>query len=113
MLLTKSAILIDSCNNLFNAVPYKNQIITTHFPFLESVFEALWEQLENQGEIIFPGVETKHSFLPGYYDYVFKIANKERELIEWQIIDVTENYEAIRIKQQEDNENSAFGSSST
>jgi len=60
-------------------------------------------------KIGFTGVETKHSFLPGYYDYVFNLMHKNnKEVIEWQILDTTTAYNDLKIQQQNHHNSKAF-----
>ena len=109
LLLTKEAILLGSGDSLFSTKQYINQKVTSIFPFVESIFDNLLKQLENEAIIVFPAVETKHSFLPGYYDYSFTIKKVNgKELIEWQIIDVTKSYKDMQNQQQISNEKKAF-----
>jgi len=101
MLLNQEGILLDSCDSLFNASQFQNKSIIPHFPLIESVFDHLWKRLEPEERIIFPAVATKHPFLPGYYDYSFKLVeSEETTLIQWQILDATTDYKKIKAYQQ-------------
>jgi len=109
LLLNKDAMLLHSCDSLFATPEFLNQNIILHFPFLESIFDELLERLKEETYIIFRGIETKHPFLPGYYDYAFSLVDaNDTSLIQWEIIDETEAYNAIKVKQQSKNEKIAF-----
>ena len=109
LLINKDAMLLHSCDSLFATDNLRNRNIIPYFPFLESVFEDLLKRLKMDGRIIFKGVETKHSFLPGYYDYVFNLMYKnKKEVIEWQILDTTIPYEMLKTTQQNHHERNAF-----
>jgi hypothetical protein len=113
LLLDETGLLVESCDSLFLANNLKGQSMTMYFPFLESVFDDLLIKLELNHTVIFPGVETKHEFLPGYYDYVFTSVRKNGEaLIEWQILDATDEYTQVKQEQQSFNEEKAFLDSS-
>jgi len=101
--------LLHSCDSLFTTHQLKNQSILPHFPFIESVFEELLTRLKKESIITFKGIETKHNFLPGYYDYAFTViyANGDK-FIQWQIADETDAYNAIRVEQQSSHEQKAF-----
>lgn len=109
LLLNEDGMLISSSDILFDTAELLDQNILTFFPFLESVFLSLISRLEEDKIVLFPGVETKHEFLPGYYDYQFNFHYKEnRRLILWQILDATKKYNQIKITQQSYNEDQAF-----
>ncbi len=109
LLLNSNAMLLHSCDSLFVTHQFKNQNIRPHFPFLESIFEELLERLKMESSITFKGIETKHNFLPGYYDYTFSFVDVEGEkLVQWQVIDETEAYNALKVTQQSSHEKTAF-----
>ena len=109
LLLNMDAMLMHSCDSLFATPQFTNQNIILHFPFLESIFEELLERLKEEPRIIFKGIETKHQFLPGYYDYAFSLVHtNDKQLIQWQIIDETDTYNAMKVEQQSKNEKIAF-----
>lgn len=109
LLLNSNAMLLHSCDTLFATDQLMNESILPCFPFLESVFEDLLVRLKTESTIIFKGIETKHAFLPGYYDYVFSFNQLgENTVIQWQIVDETEIYNALKIVQQSSHEKSAF-----
>lgn len=109
LVLNSNAILLHSCDSLFVTHQLRNQNIRPHFPFLESIFEELLQRLQEETSIIFKGIETKHNFLPGYYDYAFSFVFFEgKKLIQWQIIDETDAYNEKKIEQQSSHEKSAF-----
>ncbi len=109
LLLNIDAMLVHSNDSLFATPHLINQNIIPHFPFLESIFEELLERLKGESYIIFKGIETKHQFLPGYYDYTFSLVQvNDKQLIQWQIIDETDTYKAMKIEQQSKNEKIAF-----
>jgi len=108
LLLNEKGVLLESCDTLFDTNKLKNQSLTMDFPFLESVFYDLMDRLESDILVTFPGVETKHEFLPGYYDYTFRVINSNGcFLIQWEILDATEKYQEIKKRQQSFNEQSA------
>lgn len=109
LLLNNNAMLLHSCDSLFVTHQLKNQNIRPHFPFLESIFEELLERLKAETSITFRGIETKHEFLPGYYDYAFSFVSSEgNKVIQWQILDETEAYNTLKVKQQSSHEKEAF-----
>jgi len=109
LLLNTNAMLMHSCDSLFVTHQLRNQNIRPYFPFLESIFEELLNRLKVESSIIFKGIETKHNFLPGYYDYAFSVVSPEGDkLIQWQIVDETEAYNALKIIQQSSHEKNAF-----
>ena len=111
LLISKDAILLNSCDSLFVTDNLRNQNIIPYFPFLESVFEDLIYRLKVDGEVVFNGVETKHTFLPGYYDYIFRLMFQDgKEVIEWQILDTTSAYNDLRRQQQNHHNSKAFPS---
>lgn len=106
LLLDKDATLLDSCDSLFVTHDFINEDIIPHFPFLESIFKELLQQLKCEHTITFSGVSTKHIFLPGYYDYIFNlIPPKQGNLIQWQIVDATDTYNSQKRHQQTYQEN--------
>jgi len=109
LLINKDAVLLHSCDSLFETIKLRNRNIIPYFPFLESVFYDLFNRLKVDGRITFSGVETKHPFLPGYYDYIFNLINKnQKELIEWQILDTTTAYNDLKKQQQSHHNSKAF-----
>ncbi len=109
LLLNSSAILLHSCDSLFVTHQLQSQNIRPYFPFLESIFEELLQRLKEEPYIIFEGIETKHNFLPGYYDYVFSfVSSGGKKLVQWQIMDETAAYNEKKIQQQSSHEKSAF-----
>ncbi len=114
LLINKDAILLHSCDSLFETANLRDRNIIPYFPFLESVFDDLIYRLKIDGRITFSGVETKHSFLPGYYDYVFNLIHKnKKEVIEWQILDTTNAYNDLRTQQQNHHNQKAFPNQDT
>lgn len=101
ILLDKDGTLVDSSGSLFNAGELSKEGFIKHFPFLESIFKALLHEQKLNAPITFHGVETKHLFLPGYYNYIFSsIYKNEEKLIRWEILDATKEYEQIKKNQQ-------------
>jgi len=114
LLINEDAMLLHSCDSLFVTDNLRNRNIIPYFPFLEGVFDALLERLKKNNRIVFKGVETKHSFLPGYYDYVFNLMYRnKKEVIEWQILDTTISYQALKINQQNHHEKKIFTNRNT
>ena len=109
LLLTNNAMLLHSCDTLFATDQLIDHNILPCFPFLESVFNELLIRLKTESTIVFKGIETKHDFLPGYYDYVFSFIQSDgHKMIQWQIVDETETYNALKIVRQSSHEESAF-----
>ena len=109
LLINKNAVLLHSCDSLFATDNLRNRNIIPYFPFLESVFDDLFNRLKVDGRVMFTGVETKHSFLPGYYDYIFNLIRKnKKEVIEWQILDSTNTYNELKVVQQNHHNRKAF-----
>ncbi len=109
LLINKHAVLLHSCDSLFATDNLRNRNIIPYFPFLESVFDDLFNHLRLDGRITFSGIETKHSFLPGYYDYIFNLVYKnKKEVIEWQILDTTNAYNDLKVQQQRHHNQKAF-----
>lgn len=100
--------LLTSCDTIFNTAFLQKSNLIDQFPFLESVFNDLLEDLELGRVVHFPQVATKHTFLSGYYDYNFKIIRIPNNQwgIQWEIMDVTETSEALKKQQQSDHEDS-------
>jgi len=98
--------LLTSCDTIFDTTPIEKHNFKEEFPFLESVFSELQNRLELGRVIYFPKVETKHSFLSGFYDYSFKLIKIKNNQwgIQWEIVDVTETYEKLKQQQQIDHE---------
>ena len=114
LLINEDAMLLQSCDSLFATDDLRNRNIILYFPFLESVFDDLLKRLKKENRIVFKGVETKHSFLPGYYDYIFNVMYKnKKKVIKWQILDTTIPYQAIKINQQNHHEKSVFPNQNT
>ncbi|MEM1119829.1 MAG: hypothetical protein AAGJ18_05235 [Bacteroidota bacterium] len=110
LLLNTEAILLDSCDSLFVTNDWINKNLTSHFPFLESIFCDLLSLLKSGSNVTFSGVATKHSFLPGYYDYVFNLISKNgKSLIQWQIFDATDSYTRQKKQQQFYQESILYG----
>ncbi len=106
LILDKDCRLLYSCDSLFNTDLFKNDPLTLHFPFLESIFFDLLKKLKPDLTIYFPGVATKHAFLPGYYEYCFSLTiYNKTNAIQWEILDVSEEYTQIKTEQQSSNEN--------
>ncbi len=109
LLLNNNAMLLHSCDSLFVTHQLRNQNIRPHFPFLESIFEELLKRLNVESSITFRGIETKHHFLPGYYDYAFSfVSSGGNKVIQWQILDETDSYNILKVKQQLSHEKEAF-----
>ena len=114
LLISLDAVLLHSCDSLFQTTTLKNRNILPYFPFLESVFEDLVSRLKIERSITFSGVETKHAFLPGYYDYIFNlIYDNKKEIIEWQILDTTTAYNDLKVQQQNHHSSKAFPNQNT
>jgi len=106
MTLDEKGLLLTSCDSLFSTEDFVGQNMIEHFPFLESVFLELLSKLELGRLIHFPRVETKHLFLKGIYDYTFRIIRirDEKWGIQWDIVDATKEYQALKKQQQSDHE---------
>lgn len=101
LLLNKEAILLDSCDSLFATHELINENIIPYFPFLESIFQDLLHRLNLESDVRFLGVATKHTFLPGYYDYTFNLISKNgKKIIQWEILDATDIYNNQKRQQQ-------------
>jgi len=98
--------LLTSCDSLFPTHSLKSNNLREQFPFLDSVFNELLENLEVGNVVSFPKVATKHPFLSGFYDYSFRLIRiyKDQTGIQWEVIDATEEYNALKEKQQSDHE---------
>ncbi len=98
--------LLTSCDSLFPTEKFLDQDLKEFFPFLESVFSDLIQTLETGRIIQFPKVETKHIFLPGFYDYSFRLIRIRNEEIglQWDVVDATNEYTDLRIDQQSSHE---------
>lgn len=94
--------LLTSCDSLFPTEKFLNQDLREFFPFLESVFTQLFKTLETGRIIQFSKVETKHIFLPGFYDYSFRLIRIRNEEIglQWDVVDATEDYKELKTAQQ-------------
>lgn len=101
LLLNREAILLDSCDSLFVTNDLINENMIPHFPFLESIFHDLLQRLKLEHKVIFSGVSTKHTFLPGYYDYIFNLTSKNgKKFIQWHIFEATDTYNNQKQQQQ-------------
>ena len=98
--------LLTSCDTLFSIDTLSTNNMREQFPFLDSVFNDLLENLELGKAISFPRVATKHTFLKGFYDYRFQLIKIHPEAfgIQWELLDSTEYYAALKAKQQSDHE---------
>ena len=107
MTLDKEGFLLTSCDTLFSSESFVGKNMIERFPFLESVFSDLLEKLELGRTISFPRIETKHVFLAGYYDYVFRVIRIRNSGlgIQWEIIDATQEYSILKDEQQLSHEN--------
>ena len=96
-----------SCDSLFPTDKFLDQDLRELFPFLESVFSELLKTLETGRIIQFPKVETKHIFLPGFYDYSFRLIRiKNSEIgLQWDVIDATAEYNDLQTAQQSAHDN--------
>jgi len=94
--------LLTSCDSLFPTEKFLNEDLRTFFPFLDSVFAELFQKLETGRIMQFPKVETKHLFLPGVYDYSFRIIRiRNSEIgLQWDVIDATDDYMELKTTQQ-------------
>ncbi len=94
--------LLTSCDSLFPTEKFLNKDLKEFFPFLESVFVDLIQTLETGRIIQFPKVETKHIFLPGFYDYSFRLIRIRNEEIglQWDVVDATNEYTDLQTEQQ-------------
>ena len=109
LILDERGCVLHSCDELFDTGLFGEDSLMLYFPFLESVFSDLLKKLEPGSTICFPGVATKHEFLPGYYEYCFSlITYNENKAIQWEILDASETYSQIKNKQQSSNENHIF-----
>ena len=109
--LDKEGFLLTSCDTLFSSENFVGQNMMEYFPFLESVFAVLLENLEIGRMISFPRIETKHEFLSGYYDYTFNVIRiRNAGLgIQWEIIDATKKYSILKAHQQLSHDNDIRG----
>ena len=98
--------LLTSCDTLFPSSSLTSSNLRDQFPFLDSVYDELLENLEVGQVVNFPKVETKHPFLSGYYNYSFRLIriHKNQRGIQWEVIDATEEYIALKEKQQSNHE---------
>ena len=98
--------LLTSCDSIFPSIALTSNNLRNQFPFLDSVYDELLENLEVGQVVNFPKVETKHPFLSGYYDYSFRLIriHKNQRGIQWEVIDATEEYNVLKEKQQSDHE---------
>lgn len=106
MTLDEKGLLLTSCDSLFSTEDFVGKNMIDYFPFLESVFLELLAELEVGRIMHFPKVETKHAFLTGFYDYIFRIIRiqDDRWGIQWDIVDATEQYRVLKKQQQSDHE---------
>ena len=106
MTMTEEGELLTSCDSLFPTHSLTSNNLRDQFPFLDSVYDELVENLEVGQVVTFPKVETKHPFLSGYYDYNFRLIRiyKDQIGIQWEVVDATEEYIALKEKQQSDHE---------
>ncbi len=98
--------LLTSCDSLFPTHSLRSNNLRDQFPFLDSVFIELLDNLEVGKVVSFPKVATKHPFLSGFYDYRFRLIRiyKDKIGIQWEVVDATEKYSALKEKQQSDHE---------
>lgn len=104
ILLNDQAIIMSSCDSIFNTQAFKNSPVTAWFPFIESIFDTIWPIITSQSNITFNKIQIPIPELPGLYDFTFskKIANQE--LILWSFYDFTDLYEDLKQFQQRKNE---------
>lgn len=105
ILLNKQAVIVSSCDSIFDTIPLKDKPVIDWFPFLESIFTNIWETASNQSNISFNKMETPIPQLPGTYDFSFsKIIIDKEELLLWCVYDYTDLYEDFKQFQQRKNE---------
>lgn len=97
--------IISSTDVLFSTQQLRTQSLKSVFPFIESIFPEIVKLFPKEQGLLFERVATRHSFLPGYYDFKFsKIKGQEKEFIRWTIFDFTEDYKVYANKLQRENE---------
>lgn len=105
ILLNKQALIVSSCDSIFDTGSLREIPITDWFPFMESIYTNIWQIIASQPNISFNKVETPIAKLPGVYDFTFsKVTLEEEELLLWRIYDYTDLYEDFRQFQQRRNE---------
>lgn len=105
ILLDNRAMIISSCNSIFDTQELLQRPVTEWFPFLESIFPQIWAMDQAQSNIFFNKIETPIPELPGIYDFTFsKVILDQQELLLWSIYDYTDLYEDFRQFQQRKNE---------
>lgn len=105
ILLNEQAMIVSSCDSIFETSHRLHQNVCEWFPFIESVFPSIWPVLSQQANISFNKVETTLEELPGIYDFSFsQIIVDSKTLLLWCIYDYTDLYEDFRQFQQRKNE---------
>ena len=105
ILLNVDAYIVSSCNSIFPTHELIDTPVNSWFPFLESIFDYLYQLQANSSEVKFSKIETPIRQLPGIYDFTFsKVIIDQEELLLWAIYDYTELYEDFKHYQQKKNE---------
>jgi signal transduction histidine kinase len=105
ILLNDQALIVSSCDSIFNTQLFKNNPVTNWFPFIESIFSTIWPIINSQSNITFNKIQTPIPELPGLYDFTFsKKVIDNSEFILWSIYDFSDLYEDLKQFQQRKNE---------
>jgi len=105
ILLNEQAMIISSCDSIFDTSTRQAQSVNTWFPFIESIYPSIWQVISSQPNISFNKVETPLAELPGIYDFTFsQVTIDSKTLVLWCIYDYTDLYEDLKQFQQRKNE---------
>ncbi len=105
IILDEQALIISSCDSIFDTQVLKESPVVSWFPFLESIYSNVWSMVEKDSNITFNKVETSLAELPGIYDFTFStLTIQNKQLLLWSIYDYTDLYEDFKQFQQRKNE---------
>ena len=109
IVLNAQGYILESDDNIFSTVAYRNNSLLVYSPFLESIFDSVCRLEVHSGELFFPRVETLLDSVTGVYNCSFEciVGGYCREF-EWLIYDITLPYEPLRAMQQSCHEQSIW-----
>lgn len=101
LLLDEAALIIESCDSLFDTTNLRLTTVLEWSPFMESMFSYFISLKPGTPEVLFSKVETLVPELQGVYDFTFACINIHgKKYLLWTIYDYTTLYKELQRNQQ-------------
>lgn len=101
LLLDEAALIVESCDSLFDTKHLRKTSALEWSPFIESMFSYFISLKPETPEVLFSKVETFIPELQGIYDFTFAVIDLHgKKYLLWTIYDYTALYKELQRNQQ-------------